>query len=243
MVEIAVIRNVLGQARENGLTIEQKTWRRNLPPPTKVHSDWESYYETFRGVELEGLPNVFKNIRNNHPGEKIAALDIMGNGDAYRSLPKELRPNHIFALTLIDDRTPEQITEDEDNGIHIIKGNVTLPSTWRKLAKRMHEVNVAAFNHAFARPLNGIYSIPEADWLVWYIGQNVYNLLNHNGGIFLTEMPKFIDIFSWTAKASEQNLDIKAAMIGPGEDKTNFLPPRPIAKITKHPQSPTTLPA
>lgn len=245
MIEFAAIRSTLREATMNGLDIEKKAWRRNLPPPNKIHSGWESYYETFRGVELESLPSVFRKIRLNHLNEQIATLDIMGNGDVYRSLPYDLRPDHIFAITLIDDRTNEQKVDDENHGIHIMKGNVALPSTWRKLAKRMREVNITSLQHAFARPLNGIYSIPTVDWLIWYIGQQVYSLLDSQDGIFLTEAPEIpedIDILSWAKNAKSYNLDVRATMIGPGQDKTNFLPPRPIVRIVRHSNSPNTLP-
>ncbi len=248
MPSLLEIRSTFEEAKKEGIR------RRNqiiasrtglLPHPhNRDNSNADSYYETFKKLEQEFLPHIMKNIKNELPGEKIAVIDIMGTGSVFKFLPEEVRPDYIFAICLFDERTEDQKINDEKNHIYVIEGNVVFPSTWKKLHKKMRETGIYNFQYAYARPLNGMETIPPVPWLIKYIGQQVYNLLDKKGGTFLSEGPReLIDLFlNWPNIAKKFNINSEASTIEKYEDKFNYFPRRPIIKIIRNEDSFDNLP-
>lgn len=165
----------------------------------------------------------------------------MGNGSVYRTLPESARPDYIFAITLIDERNEEQKQEDLKKNIYIIEGNVALPSTWKKLDNLRQKLGISSIQHCYARPLNGMETIPDNPWFLLYLANKIYKLLDCDGGIFISECPRGTgnEILNWVRNANNQGLDTEAMIIF--YDRS-YLQIRPAIKIVKHLDSPEELP-
>ncbi len=230
----------------NKLSLRQKPWNRE-------HRDTDAYYETFRCVlPGEDIVSTLRHLKKTKPeGEKFVVMDIMGTGSVFENLPENAKPDIIIAMTLVDYRTSEQKVADEKKNIFVIgtdkddpnqtPTSVALAHTWTQFEDLRKNLGIEHIDFAVARPLGGMHTIPAGHmWFLGWMAQKVYKHLNPQGGIFLTEAPQNQNenMLAWSQRAVENGLDVLCNLITRDRD---FQPLRAALKITKHPDSPTSL--
>lgn len=154
-----------------------------------VHSVWSIYGS---GVDLyqRTFSDVFKGslkdtlLDRKGVGKTAFALDLMGEGQALRSLPID----GGLAVTLNDLRTSKKRSQDDQKNIELISGDILSKKTWSKVSLWLDSHHPEGFDIILCRPQKALwYFRPIFSQIEYYLFQQVWERLN-NDGMFLTEI-------------------------------------------------------
>ncbi len=150
-------------------------------------SQWKHYgRKAFQYDDELGLPELtlqrFVEQRRKK-GITPYVLDVGADPSAIRSL---VAPG--IAVGMYDGRSSEQKEDDAAKNIHMVEGDVLLPSTWGRVQEVMRQQEIhTGFSLVMSAADGGLQYITENPNVHGYILQQMWDVLSHDGGMLVAQ--------------------------------------------------------
>lgn len=154
-----------------------------------IDSDLRDYETFFIPVfdYPDGIMPFMRERRRQH--KPLVVLDLMSNGHPY----VDMRTDATLAVCLHENRTEQrQVFERDRAHLTVLPGDAYEGSTWREIDIWLRKTapNTHAFDLVTVRPVGPIKAVPEDPRLLYIMMQRLWQRLNPDGGMLLTQIPE-----------------------------------------------------
>lgn len=213
--------------------------RRGDPEYWKTYnSSIEDYEDTFKDI-LEGKRII--DFVKDKPGPVI--IDLMSSTKALESLFEQLPQSNKLgvAVSLEDDRDQEAKMKDKKMGIEHIPGDLGIPETWKRLARKLAGRKADLI---IERGGMGTAYIPTDERFYGYVLNRIWENISENEGVILIQgttthslRQAGIRFNEWVDLIKGQGVN---TVFSEGNDNLGF--DYAYLKLVRTPQSPAILP-
>lgn len=185
-------------------------------------ADFDDFFQPILNKPIETLIEEYK---DSHPETYI--MNLMGGVQLLR----ELKPSRGVAIRLSDTRTEDEMTDDINHNLYVIKGDILSKSLWRRIP--------AEQDFIFSMPQGALYSIPINENMYYFLINEIWKKLREGGTMFV-QGPNFavswleewipilnknLGIDAKYAPSQSHNIDYVALSVVKSYDYPAHLPP------------------
>lgn len=142
---------------------------------------------------MGGDPSFLRDLQRTHAGNNQGVESVINNG---------------LSVALADDRTMALKDTDKKAGIDVLCGDLMSKHIWREIDLWQMNKGIKYFDLIVCRGVDGIWEIPPI--LYPYIFGKVWERLNDDGGLFVTQFSKSV------SEREMWNIDSKLSREYPG---------------------------